>query len=188
MSCHYTWHDTYLHQHVRNFPRCTALFNLPCSDHLKIHKKTHDTQKPYQCSVCNRGYNTAAALTAHMQNHKAKLTAHALNQLLKDAQAPVETHTLTQLLRDSAAAEAHSQSFNHFLKDGQKVSRMFKKRNITGCVGLGGVTGRCRGCEGWQCEDLWDLSWKGIFGRTNLTSLIMDMDWIIGVVIINTTD
>ncbi|XP_050734583.1 uncharacterized protein LOC127007511 isoform X2 [Eriocheir sinensis] len=98
---------------------CEAAFSR--SDHLKIHKKTHDTQKPYQCSVCNRGYNTAAALTAHMQNHKAKLTAHALNQLLKDAQAPAETHTLTQLLRDSAAAEAHTQSLNHFLKDGQKL-------------------------------------------------------------------
>lgn len=32
--------------------------------------KTHDTQKPFQCTVCNRGYNTAAALTSHMQNHK----------------------------------------------------------------------------------------------------------------------
>lgn len=61
-----------------------------------------------------------------MQNHKAKLTAHALNQLLKDAQAPVETHALTQLLRDSAAAETHAQSLNHFLKDGQKVTRTLK--------------------------------------------------------------
>uniref|UniRef100_A0A0P4WK24 C2H2-type domain-containing protein n=1 Tax=Scylla olivacea TaxID=85551 RepID=A0A0P4WK24_SCYOL len=103
-----------------------SIARLLSSDHLKIHKKTHDTQKPYQCSVCNRGYNTAAALTAHMQNHKAKLTAHALNQLLKDAQAPVETHALTQLLRDSAAAETHAQSLNHFLKDGQKVIRMFR--------------------------------------------------------------
>lgn len=40
------------------------------SDHLKIHMKTHDNQKPFQCTVCNRGYNTAAALTSHMQNHK----------------------------------------------------------------------------------------------------------------------
>lgn len=94
---------------------------LCCSDHLKIHKKTHDTQKPYQCSVCNRGYNTAAALTAHMQNHKAKLTAHALNQLLKDAQAPGESHALTQLLRDTAV-DTNSQALNHFLKDTQKVS------------------------------------------------------------------
>ena len=112
-------------------PASYSTVHLPCSDHLKIHKKTHDTQKPYQCSVCNRGYNTAAALTAHMQNHKAKLTAHALNQLLKDAQAPVETHTLTQLLRDSAAAEAHSHSFNHFLKDGQKVSK-----RLTGSIAM----------------------------------------------------
>jgi len=43
---------------------------LYCSDHLKIHMKTHDNQKPFQCTVCNRGYNTAAALTSHMQNHK----------------------------------------------------------------------------------------------------------------------
>lgn len=40
------------------------------SDHLKIHMKTHDTQKPYQCTACSRGYNTAAALTSHMQSHK----------------------------------------------------------------------------------------------------------------------
>ncbi|XP_054279074.1 zinc finger protein 423 homolog [Macrosteles quadrilineatus] len=39
-------------------------------DHLKIHMKTHDNQKPFQCTICNRGYNTAAALTSHMQNHK----------------------------------------------------------------------------------------------------------------------
>lgn len=32
--------------------------------------KTHDNQKPFQCTVCNRGYNTAAALTSHMQSHK----------------------------------------------------------------------------------------------------------------------
>lgn len=32
--------------------------------------KTHDTQKPYQCTACSRGYNTAAALTSHMQSHK----------------------------------------------------------------------------------------------------------------------
>lgn len=43
------------------------------SDHLKIHMKTHDNQKPFQCTVCNRGYNTAAALTSHMQNHKKQI-------------------------------------------------------------------------------------------------------------------
>lgn len=32
--------------------------------------KTHDNQKPYHCSECSRGYNTAAALTSHMQSHK----------------------------------------------------------------------------------------------------------------------
>lgn len=32
--------------------------------------KTHDNQKPFQCTICNRGYNTAAALTSHMQGHK----------------------------------------------------------------------------------------------------------------------
>lgn len=41
--------------------------------------KTHDNQKPFQCTVCNRGYNTAAALTSHMQNHKkqAALSGHS---------------------------------------------------------------------------------------------------------------
>lgn len=37
--------------------------------------KTHDNQKPFQCTVCNRGYNTAAALTSHMQNHKKQQAA-----------------------------------------------------------------------------------------------------------------
>lgn len=46
------------------------IFIIYCSDHLKIHMKTHDNQKPFQCTICNRGYNTAAALTSHMQNHK----------------------------------------------------------------------------------------------------------------------
>lgn len=36
--------------------------------------KTHDNQKPFQCTVCNRGYNTAAALTSHMQSHKKQST------------------------------------------------------------------------------------------------------------------
>ncbi|KOX74332.1 hypothetical protein WN51_00235 [Melipona quadrifasciata] len=44
--------------------------NTKFNDHLKIHMKTHDTQKPYQCTTCSRGYNTAAALTSHMQSHK----------------------------------------------------------------------------------------------------------------------
>lgn len=39
--------------------------------------KTHDRGKPFQCSTCNRGYVTAAALTAHMQGHKVQ------NQLAK---------------------------------------------------------------------------------------------------------
>lgn len=51
-----------------SFLYCFA--EIGCSDHLKIHMKTHDNQKPFQCTVCNRGYNTAAALTSHMQNHK----------------------------------------------------------------------------------------------------------------------
>lgn len=37
--------------------------------------KTHDNQKPYQCVYCNRGYNTAAALTSHLQNHKKEITS-----------------------------------------------------------------------------------------------------------------
>ena len=46
-------------------------YSVDCySDHLKIHMKTHDNQKPYQCTACSRGYNTAAALTSHMQSHK----------------------------------------------------------------------------------------------------------------------
>lgn len=47
------------------------------SDHLKIHMKTHDNQKPFQCTVCNRGYSTAAALTSHMQNHHKRAAERA---------------------------------------------------------------------------------------------------------------
>ena len=45
------------------------------SDHLKIHVKTHDTRKPFQCHVCQRGYSTAAALTSHMLNHRRRDSA-----------------------------------------------------------------------------------------------------------------
>lgn len=31
--------------------------------------KTHDSRKPYKCGTCNRGYNTAAALSSHQQSH-----------------------------------------------------------------------------------------------------------------------
>lgn len=43
--------------------------------------KTHDNQKPFQCTVCNRGYNTAAALTSHMQSHKKQSTLPRTNAL-----------------------------------------------------------------------------------------------------------
>lgn len=52
------------------------------SDHLKIHMKTHDNQKPFQCTVCNRGYNTAAALTSHMQSHKKQAALQRNNTTL----------------------------------------------------------------------------------------------------------
>lgn len=39
--------------------------------------KTHDNQKPFQCTVCNRGYSTAAALTSHMQNHHKRAAERA---------------------------------------------------------------------------------------------------------------
>ncbi|RWS26544.1 hypothetical protein B4U80_00165 [Leptotrombidium deliense] len=35
--------------------------------------------KPFQCKICNRGYNTAAALTSHMQNHKRNNNSQASN-------------------------------------------------------------------------------------------------------------
>lgn len=79
--------------------------------------KTHDTQKPYQCSVCNRGYNTAAALTAHMQNHKAKLTAHALSQLLKEVHTPTSPNTFTQILKDSQSDQITNQGLSQILKE-----------------------------------------------------------------------
>lgn len=53
------------------------LFMRIHSDHLKIHMKTHDNQKPFQCTVCNRGYSTAAALTSHMQNHHKRAAERA---------------------------------------------------------------------------------------------------------------
>lgn len=41
-----------------------------CNDCNFLFLPQHDHMKPFQCEVCNRGYNTAAALTSHMQNHK----------------------------------------------------------------------------------------------------------------------
>ncbi|KAF5294218.1 hypothetical protein FQA39_LY13466 [Lamprigera yunnana] len=31
--------------------------------------KTHDNGKPFRCFICNRGFNTPAALTSHQQSH-----------------------------------------------------------------------------------------------------------------------
>ena len=53
---------------VCNFQEDSFLF----SDHLKIHMKTHDNRKPYQCDQCNRGFCTAAALASHQQHHTKK--------------------------------------------------------------------------------------------------------------------
>lgn len=64
----FLWARVYVHYNgVYNIVKRHFLLSL--SDHLKIHMKTHDNQKPFQCTVCNRGYSTAAALTSHMQNH-----------------------------------------------------------------------------------------------------------------------
>ena len=52
------------------FRNLSSFIVFHCSDHLKIHVKTHDTRKPFQCSVCQRGYSTAAALTSHLLNHR----------------------------------------------------------------------------------------------------------------------
>ena len=36
------------------------------SDHLKIHLKTHESSRPYQCTLCNQGYLSPASLTTHL--------------------------------------------------------------------------------------------------------------------------
>ena len=75
-----------------------------CSDHLKIHLKTHDNQKPYRCTACPRGYSTAAALTAHMQNHKSKTTVPYVH-LLKDVG---ENTLISKLIRDVSNENANT--------------------------------------------------------------------------------
>lgn len=72
-NLHFTLYFFFLF--IKNNYKCPSfngtMFSVALySDHLKIHMKTHDNQKPFQCTICNRGYNTAAALTSHMQNHK----------------------------------------------------------------------------------------------------------------------
>lgn len=37
---------------------------------MKSHLKTHENGKPFQCTICNRGYQTPAALTSHIMTHK----------------------------------------------------------------------------------------------------------------------
>lgn len=55
--------------HMWRWLFCSLSFCSFFSDHLKIHMKTHDSRKPYKCGTCNRGYNTAAALSSHQQSH-----------------------------------------------------------------------------------------------------------------------
>lgn len=58
--------------------------------------KTHDNQKPYQCTACSRGYNTAAALTSHMQSHKKHPSPNQATKLDLDyGRRSVSSHSTT---------------------------------------------------------------------------------------------
>lgn len=41
--------------------------------------KTHDNSKPFRCLICNRGYNTAAALTSHQQSHSKQVADRSIS-------------------------------------------------------------------------------------------------------------
>ncbi|EZA61472.1 hypothetical protein X777_07805 [Ooceraea biroi] len=72
------------HVSIRPPTLAVSLGDPTKGDHLKIHMKTHDTQKPYQCTACSRGYNTAAALTSHMQSHKKHQSSSQSTGKLQD--------------------------------------------------------------------------------------------------------
>ena len=47
-------------------------------EHLKIHMRTHEAEKPYPCALCHHSYPTVSALTSHM------LTSHKADHVISD--------------------------------------------------------------------------------------------------------
>ena len=39
------------------------------SSYLRLHRKLHTREKPYQCAVCHKLFTTAFCLTSHMKTH-----------------------------------------------------------------------------------------------------------------------
>lgn len=46
------------------------LYVVNRADHLKSHMQEHDTNKVYQCPVCQTSYSSMASLTVHLISHQ----------------------------------------------------------------------------------------------------------------------